>query len=169
MNDHSINGGAKRQKLSDVLGGGGESLTTTWASTTAASDFTPLPTGTYVARIVSGELKTAKKGTPGYKLAFKVLEGEYTGRQVWHDVWLTPAAMSMTKRDLGKLGVTSLEQLEEPLPQGIRCKVKLALRRGDDGAEYNRVQSFDVLGIDKPEDDDFPPATAKGGDDEPNI
>ena len=51
------------------------------------------------------------KGTPGYKLAFRVLEGDHQGRQFWHDVWLTPAALPMAKRDLAKLGVTALEQL----------------------------------------------------------
>ena len=57
----------------------------------------------------------------------------------------------MAKRDLAKLGVTALEQLERPLPPGIRCKVKLALRRDDDGTEYNRVKTFEVVGIDPPE------------------
>jgi hypothetical protein len=168
--DHvTTNAGAARRRLSDILNGGGESLRSAWASTAAASDFAPLPAGTYVARIVAGELAAAKSGTPGYKLTFKVLEGEHAGRQFWHDVWLTAAALPMAKRDLGKLGITSLDQLEQPLPPGIRCKVKLALRRNDDGAEYNRVRSFEVLGIDKPEDDDFPPADnegPKGGDDE---
>ena len=31
------------------------------------------------------------------------------------------------------------------------------LRRDDDGGEYNRVRSFEVLGIDKPEQDPFAP------------
>jgi hypothetical protein len=97
------------------------------------------------------------KGTAGYKLAFRVLEGDHQGRQFWHDVWLTPAALPMAKRDLTKLGVTALEQLERPLPPGIRCRVKLALRRDDDGAEYNRVKTFAVEGIDPPEVDPFAP------------
>jgi len=82
-------------------------------------------------------------------------------------LWLTPAALPMSKRDLGKLGVTSIEQLEQPLPAGIRCTVKLALRRSDDGGEYNRVRSFDVIGIDADPtaDPDFAPGTtaAEGG------
>lgn len=87
-----------------------------------------------------------------------MLEGEHEGRQFWNDVWLTEAALPMAKRDLGKLGVSALEQLEEPLPLGIRCKVKLTLRRDGDGTEYNKVRSFEVLGIDPPEPDAFAPA-----------
>jgi hypothetical protein len=80
------------------------------------------------------------KGTPGYKIEFKVIEGEHIGRHFWHDVWLTPAALPQAKRDLGKIGATDLAQLEQPLPRFIRVKAKVVLRRDDDGAEYNRVR-----------------------------
>jgi len=148
-----------RKSLSDILHQGDrESLSQAWGETEAAEDFVPLPSGEYDARIVSGGLFNSKtKGTPGYKLHFRVLEGAHEGRQFWNDVWLTPAALSMAKRDLGKLGVTSLDQLERPLPPGIRCRVKLVLRKDDDGTEHNRVRSFEVVGIDKPEDDAFAP------------
>lgn len=155
----------ERKSLSDILRNGDrENLSRAWGETEAAEDFAPLPTGEYVARIVAGELFTSKaKGTAGYKLAFRVVEGEHRDRQFWHDVWLTPAALPMAKRDLAKLGVTALEQLERPLPQGIRCKVKLALRRDDDGTERNKVRGFDVLGIDKIAADPFAPTDPAGG------
>ena len=123
-----------RKSLSDILHAGDrESLSRAWGETQAAEDFTPLPTGEYVARIVGGELFTGKtKGTAGYKLAFRVLDGDHQGRLFWHDLWLTPAALPMAKRDLSKLGVKALEQLERPLPPGIRCQVKLTLPCGDD-------------------------------------
>ncbi len=151
-----------RKSLTDILHDGDrDSLSRAWSNTEAAEDFAPLPAGEYVARIVSAELFTAKtQGTPGYKLCFRVLEGDHAGRQFWHDVWLTPAAMPMAKRDLGKLGITSLDQLEIPLPPGIRCRVKLALRRDDDESEHNRVKRFEVVGIDEPETDPFAPADA---------
>lgn len=161
MHDFTTN--PPRRRLSDILANGQSgNLRDAWNRTEAAADFAPLPAGTYTARVVSGELFNAKSGTPGYKLAFRVLEGEHAGRQFWHDLWLTPAALPMSKRDLGKLGVTSIEQLEQPLPAGIRCTVKLALRRDDDGAEYNRVRGFDVLGIDADPtaDPDFAPGAA---------
>jgi hypothetical protein len=95
-------------------------------------------------------------------LTFQVLDGDHTGRRFWHDLWLTPAAMPMTKRDLGKLGVTRLEQLERPLPQGIRCRVRLVVHRDDDGSERNRVRALDVIGIEPP--DPFTPAGPDPGD-----
>lgn len=153
-------------RLSEILEAGSrETLARSWAETKAAEDFNPLPAGDYVAHVVSGELFTARQNkTPGYKLTFKVIVGEYAGRLLWNDLWLTGPALPMTKRDLGKLGVTSLDQLERPLPRGIRCQVKLALRREDDGAEYNRVRSFEVVGVDKPEVDAFAPADDAQGE-----
>jgi hypothetical protein len=149
-----------RKSLSDILRQNDrEILSRAWGETQAAEDFAPLPAGEYIARIVGGQLFTSRaKGTAGFKLAFRVLEGEHQGQQFWHDVWLTPAAIPMAKRDLSKLGVTRLEQLEQPLPPGIRCKVKLALRRDDEGSEHNRVRTFAVVGIDEPEADAFAPA-----------
>jgi hypothetical protein len=153
-----------RKSLSDILREGDrQNLSRAWGETEAAEDFAPLPSGEYVARIVGGELSASKtNGTPSYKLTFRVLEGDHQGRQFWHDVWLTPAALPMAKRDLAKLGVSALEQLERPLPPGIRCKAKVTLRKDDDGAEYNRVRSFEVIGIDTPEADAFAPADAPG-------
>jgi hypothetical protein len=148
-----------RKSLSEILHHGDkEKLAQAWRETEAAKDFTPLPAGEYVAQILGGEYFASKaKGTPGYKLTFRVLEGEHEGRQFWLDVWLTPAATGITKHELAKLGVSELEQLDRPLPQGIRCKVKLVLHRDDDGKDYNRVRSFAVLGIDTPEADPFAP------------
>jgi len=160
-------------KLGDILrNGSAESLTKAWNSTEAAGEFTALPAGEYVAQIVAGVLETSRtNATPGYKLTFRVMEGEHAGRQFFHDLWLTPAALAMTKRDLLKLGVTELAQLDSPLPQGIRCKVKLARRKGDDGVERNRVRQFEVVGIDPPDafHPDAAPAaetTGEGGRDD---
>jgi hypothetical protein len=162
MSNDTNSNGAPRRKLSDILNGSGNTLRDAWDSTAAATEFSPLPASTYIARIVRGELGTSKGGTPGYKLTFRVLEGEHAGRQFWNDIWLTAAALPMAKRDLAKLGVVSLEQLEHPLPPGIRCRVKLALRREDDGTEFNRVRSFEVLGVDPIDDDDFAPTALSG-------
>src|SRR5665213_639466 len=105
---------SERKKLSDILPNSDrESLSETWNRTKAA-DFAPLPPGEYTFRILAGELFAAKTGTPGYKLTLEVTEGEYEGRRAWHDLWITPAAMSRTKGELAKIGVTGgLEQLDK--------------------------------------------------------
>ena len=147
-------------KLSDILNGNGSGFNAVWESTEAAGDFGAIPRGEYVCHVTTGELESSRtKSTPGYKIEFTILDGEFKGRKLWHDCWLTPAALPQSKRDLGKLGITSPAMLERPLPRGIRCKVTAVLRKGDDGVERNRVRSFEVIGIDTPETDPFAPPT----------
>jgi hypothetical protein len=146
--------------LSDILNaGGGGDLRDLWNTTDAAGEMGPLPPGEYLADIVNGELETSRtKSTPGFKMTFAVVEPvEFAGRRFWHDCWLTAAALPQTKRDLAKIGVQSLDQLEKPLQARIRCRVKLALRRDDNGDERNRLKTFEVVGIVRPERDAFAP------------
>jgi len=147
-----------RKSLVDVLNGTTrEALARQFDEAEAAGDMLPLPRGTYRCRVTDGELVTSKSGTPGYTLTFTVDDGEHKGRRLWHSAWLTEAAMPMSKRDLAKLGVTSLDMLDRPLPAGFVCDVKVALRVDDDGVERNRVVSFNVVEVlaDPTGDDDF--------------
>ena len=152
-------------KLSDILrNGDADRLQNAWNTTQAAGEFGLLPADEYVCHVERGELETSRSnGTPRYKLKFVVIDGEHKGRKVWHDCWLTEAAMPHTKRDLGKLGVTSLDQLERPLPPGIRCKVRVVIHKNDKGNEHNDVKSFEVVGIDTPKADPFAPGAASTG------
>jgi hypothetical protein len=154
----------ERKSLTEILRGSSpDALEKAWQQTQAAGEMGPLPAGEYVAKIIAGELMASRtNGTPGYRLTFCVIEGDYAGRRFWHDLWLTDAALPMTKRDLAKLGISSTDQLEKPMPQGIRCKVKLALRRDNDSNEHNRVQLFTVIDIDPPEVDPFAPSMNGG-------
>jgi hypothetical protein len=147
-----------RKSLVDVLNGTARAeLARQFDEAEAAGDMLPLPRGEYRCRVTDGELVTSKSGTPGYTLTFTVDDGEHKGRRLWHSAWLTPAALPMTKRDLAKLGVTSLDMLDRPLPAGIVCDVKVVLRVDDDGVERNRVVSFNVVEVlaDPTGDDDF--------------
>ena len=56
--------------------------------------------------------------------------------------------------------------MESPLPVGIRCKVKVSLRRDNNGTERNRVVRFDVVGVDKPTVDPFAHESEGVNDDE---
>ena len=137
-----------RKSLVDVLNGSAKAdLARQFAEAEAAGDMLPLPRGVYRCRVTDGELVTSKSATPGFCLSFTVDDGEHKGRRLWHTAWLTPAALPMTKRDLAKLGIKSLDQLDRPLPQGIVCEVTVALRVDDDGTERNRVVSFSVVEV----------------------
>jgi hypothetical protein len=63
----------------------------------------------------------------------------------------------MTKRDLAKIGISRPEQLEQPMPPGIVCKLKIALRKDDDGTERNRVSRFELLRVEQPTVNPFAP------------
>ena len=150
-------------KLSDILNGSGGDFNNRWDATAAAGDFGPVPRGEYVCHVTKGELESSRtKATPGYKVEFTILDGDFQGRKLWLDCWLTPAALPQSKRDLGKLGMTSPEMMERPLPRWIRCKVQAVIRRDDDGIERNRVRTFEVIGIDPPEVDPFAPSSPSG-------
>jgi hypothetical protein len=154
----------ERKKLSDILvNSEREKLGRVWDSTKAADDRKPLPGGDYRCSVASGELFNSKQGTPGYKLKLVVLDGEHSDRFLWHDVWLSEPALPMAKRDLGKLGITRPEQLERPLPEGIIVKARVAIRRNEDGTEYNRVTRFDVVDIEPPEPEPYAPSADGNG------
>lgn len=151
-----------RQPLSG--GFGDDDFGNLWDATEAADDRGPIPAGTYEARILSGERFEARSGTPGYKLAFEIRDGEFQGRRVWLDLWLSKAALPYTKAALAKIGVTRPEQLSEPIPPGIIARVRVALRKSDDGAEFNTVKAFDVLRVEQPEPDPFAPTEDEAGE-----
>lgn len=145
-------------KLVDILNGNGGNFNAIWNSTAAADEFGPIPRGEYVCHATRGELQQSRqKHTPGYQIEFTILDGEFKGRKLWLDCWLTPAALPASKRDLAKLGITSPEMMERALPRWIRCKVQVVIRKDDDGIERNKVRSFEVIGIDQPEVDSFAP------------
>jgi hypothetical protein len=156
---------AERRRLQDILRSSDrERLAEVWDSTRAADDLKPIPPGDYRCRVVDGALCTSKSDTPGYKLTMEILDGAHAGRRLWHDVWLSPAALPMAKRDLGKLGIESLQQLENPLPEHFIIRAKVALRKGDDGTEFNRIVRFEVVDFERPEPDPFAPIDGADAD-----
>ena len=153
------------RRLVDILNGESrEDLSRRFNETEAAPEYAPVPKGVYSTDLSSGELTNSGSGTPGYNLGFTIREGEFTGRRVWHTLWLTPAAMPMTKRDLAKLGITRLDQLERPVPPGIVCQLTVSVRTDDDGVQRNAVKGFTVARVDADPTADKDFATpAKGG------
>ena len=103
-----------RKTLTDILNGGNGAnnwINDNWGDVPPAPDFgSPIPPGKYIAHLKKLEpFQAQKKGTPGVKLHFEIIDGEHKGRLAWYDVWLTDAAKRQTVRDLAKLGITSKE------------------------------------------------------------
>lgn len=154
-----------RKRLTDILAPGGASsdIRDLWKTTQAAGEFAPIPRGDYEAGLDGIEFRTsANKGTPSVCLTFRVLAGEFANRRLWFDLFLTPAALAITKRALAKLGIVELEQVEQGCPPGIVCNVRVVVQADDDGTERNRVKSFEVIRIDEPERDPFAPDESEG-------
>lgn len=125
---------------------GGETQSQSWAeawnTTEAAGLYAPLPSGKYAARAIRGELGNNRKGTPRYRVDFEIIEGEHVGRRLAHEFYLTPAALPLSKRDLGMLGIERPEQMEHPL-RPVRVVLRVALRVDDDGTQFNLVRGIE--------------------------
>jgi hypothetical protein len=117
---------------------------------TPAPEFTPLPPGTYKARISKGEYTTTKAGAEAYRLRFQVTEGEHVGKTVIRTWTFGPKALAYTKRDLTPFGLTTSAKLLSPFPEPGReylVRLVVALQRGDDGIERNDVKRIDLLDV----------------------
>lgn len=157
----------KTQNLSDILAGnngGSDWINGNWSEIAPAPEFGPVPPGAYVAHLIDKTATTARKGTPSVKLTFGILEGEFKGRKLWYDIWLTDKNKANATRDFAKLGIQNREQIDLPLPRDkrIRCKLDVKLRRNDAGDFFNDVRSFTVVGVDAVEADPFAPETGEG-------
>ena len=50
--------------------------------------FTPLPDGEYIAQITASERRTLKSGTETLALTWQIIDGEYTSRKVFEDLFI---------------------------------------------------------------------------------
>jgi hypothetical protein len=155
----------KFEKLAAMLGGEqATALEQRFDSAAAAADAGAIPPGVYRCLVSKGELHTSRSQTPGYRVTFLVEAGEHQGSRVFLDCWLTERALPMAKRDLQKLGVTSVRQMETPLPPGLVADVTVVRYVDDDQIERNRVRSFVIVDkrVDPTADPDFPSPLAAG-------
>lgn len=149
-----------KKKLSEIVKNM-SALKQQWSQTAPAPDTdTPVPAGVYVCDLLDGAAFESRGGTPGYKVTLKVREGEFTGRLVWHDFYLSEKALPYTLRALTKIGITRPEQLDEPLPAGLVVRAKVVINKRDDGAERNEVRSWELVAVVAPEPGLTPPPEA---------
>lgn len=122
--------GADRAGLADAFNG-----------TAPAEVLDPLPAGEYQARAVNARLDETRTGTPFYGVRLEVVTGEHTGRLLWGRWYLSPAALPYSRRDLAALGLDAFAKLERGDVPGGLLRVRVALRRDDDGTTRNEVRA----------------------------
>lgn len=90
-----------------------------------------LPEGTYPASVAKVEQVLSKsKGNPMLKVEFNIEADGYTGRKVWANYVLTPAAMWKVQELFKALGLEADAILEIDTDDlvGMTCQLKIAQR-----------------------------------------
>lgn len=65
-----------------------------------------IPNGRFRCKIISTKFfNSSQKGTPGLKLTFRIIQGEYEGGLLWYDIWLTPKCRTRNGKHYGELGI----------------------------------------------------------------
>ena len=130
--------------------------------------YEPLPTGTYLAAIVTSEMKPTKKGNGRYlEMKFQVLEGEHKGRNLWARLNLenpNDTAVRMARAELAAV----CQAVGVPTPNDstelhdLPLQVKVGMKRRDDTGELaNEIKGYAAKprgGTTTPQaDDETPP------------
>ena len=116
-------------------------------------DNSALPSGDYTALIPSSEFRQTKSGDGQYlSLAFQIVEGQYAGRYVWHNLNLmssNPKACEIAQRELsaicratGQMQITDSVQLHN-IPMVIKV---VYVPAKDQWPEKNQIKAFKPAG-----------------------
>jgi hypothetical protein len=114
-----------------------------WDGVKVAPEPEPVPEGTYVAIVKDGHVFKARTGTVGYKITFEITDGVYRGRTVAHNSWITADAASRSKFFLSKVGLYRLNDLDRPIPSGLRAQISV-IEKGVGRRSYSEVDDFEV-------------------------
>ncbi len=132
-------------------------------ATPAAPDVSEIiPRGKYEADWIAIKVGESGNGTPRVVLTFEITEGEYAGRRIWWDLYLTQKAIPRTKRELAKLGIESSEHWTRPVPHWVRCSLQVVVETADDQKQRNKIVKFEVIAFDAEQPDPFAPTTDGG-------
>lgn len=68
-------------------------------------DFSPLPAGKYLGRLVEIEEASTQHGDEMWKLRFEITQGQYTGRLIFDNLVFSNAALKRVKLICSRLGL----------------------------------------------------------------
>ena len=109
------------------------------ASEQAETTSGPIPAGRYLARLESGGLEQSGRGNWCYAARWILTGGPYDGRRLVSRHWMTPAAVSRTKAELGALGLTAAHLQGGLLPE-VLAELSVKARADECGDVYNEVK-----------------------------
>jgi len=118
----------------------------------AAPEYSPVPPGVYITRVLRGEVCQTKTGADAYRLKFEIVEGPHAGRTVIRTWTFSERALPYARRDLSKFGLVTAAQLLTPFPPAGReylVRLVVALQRGDDGIERNDIKRIEIVRVDE--------------------
>jgi len=114
-------------------------------------DFAAIPSGFYTAMAVSYEEKTAKSGGEYVKLRFDIIDGQYKGRCIFHNLNLVndnEVAVRIAKSDLANIcravGILRPKSFSELLNKPMRVKVTVKPET-DQFPAQNELKKFEAL------------------------
>jgi hypothetical protein len=120
----------------------------------------PLPPGKYEVHVLHGKLcRKGRKGTPAFEVKLQVRGGEFGGRFLWRDYYLTEAAVSRSARELVALNIKTKDDLRRGCPLGLVALAVVGLEVDEETSEQrNTVHKLTALRIEAPAADVFAPA-----------
>lgn len=88
-------------------------------------DFTPVPDGTYLSRLVGVDVSTTKNGDEMWRMRFTIESGPYEGRSFFDNLAFSPAARPRAKLFCSAIGFDTSANVDLE-PEGVlerRCRV----------------------------------------------
>lgn len=108
-----------------------------------------VPPGNYIGTLIESRIVCATSTrTPGVCLYWEVDDNGVPTR-VWRTLWLSPAAMRWSKRELAGLGVQSLGDLDHdpPVAPGAICRLVVADIKNSEGCIERTIVKWKVLSL----------------------
>jgi hypothetical protein len=75
-------------------------------------DFSPLPAGKYLCRLIGLEEASTQHGDEMWKLRFEVIKGPYAGRLIFDNLVFSDAALKRAKLICSRLGLDVSKELD---------------------------------------------------------
>ena len=87
-------------------------------------DFSPVPAGKYLCRLVGLEEASTQNGDEMWKLRFEVIKGPYAGRLIFDNLVFSEAALKRAKLICSRLGLDVSKELDVT-PELIKGRVAM--------------------------------------------